>query len=71
MISRAQACLLVCWAVLRARVCVHVCAQVKLTNSQKDVPDMAQVEVGEEVKEIKGHERETENNTDPFLTPFT
>lgn len=32
---------------------------------------MAQVELGEEVKEIKGHERETENNTDPFLTPLT
>lgn len=31
---------------------------------------MPQVEIGKEVNEVEGHEREAEDNTDPFLTSF-
>lgn len=31
---------------------------------------MPQVEIGKEVNEIEGHEREAEDNTYPFLTSF-
>lgn len=41
-----------------------------LTNAQQDVPQMPQVEIGKQVNEIEGHEREAEDNTYPFLTSF-
>lgn len=31
---------------------------------------MSQVEIGKKVNEIEGHEREAEEDTDPFLTSF-
>lgn len=31
---------------------------------------MSQMEIGKEVNEIEGHEREAEDNTYPFLTSF-
>lgn len=39
-------------------------------NAQHDVPQMSQMEIGKEVNEIEGHEREAEDNTYPFLTSF-
>lgn len=46
-------------------------ASALLTNAQKDVPHMTQVEVNKEVTKIEGHEREAEDNTYPFLTSFS
>lgn len=31
---------------------------------------MSLVEIGKEVNEVEGHEREAEDDTDPFLTSF-
>lgn len=44
--------------------------QSVLTNTQQDVPQMSQVEIGKKVNEIEGHEREAEDDTYPFLTSF-
>lgn len=31
---------------------------------------MSLMEIGKEVNEVEGHEREAEDDTDPFLTSF-
>lgn len=41
------------------------------TDAQKDVPGVSQVEVSYQVTEVKGHEAEAKNHTDPFLTSFS
>lgn len=41
------------------------------TYSQQNVPNVTQMKVQEEVKEVESHEREAEDDADPFLTPFS
>lgn len=44
--------------------------QSALTNTQQDGPQMSRVEIGKKVNEIEGHEREAEDDTEPFLKSF-
>lgn len=41
----------------------YIMFQSALTNTQQDVPQVSQVEIGKKVNEIEGHEREAEEDT--------
>lgn len=51
-----------------SRLCVML--RSVLTDAQLYVPHMSQMEIGKKVNKVESHEREAEDDADPFLTPF-